>query len=112
MSKNNSSDAKEQLLQTRLDELKLPFIRQNYEALAGAAAEKEITHVGYLENLIEGEALLKHDRCTARRILQARFPVIKTLEQFNWSWPTSINRLQVQNLFRLQFLKENLGTAD
>lgn len=108
MSKNNSSAAAaEQLLQTRLDLLKLPFIKQSYHALADAAAQKGLAHVAYLENLIEGEALLKHDRCTARRIMQARFPVIKTLEQFNWSWPTSINRLQVQNLFRLQFLKDN-----
>ena len=39
-------------------------------------------------------------------IRQARFPVIKTLDQFNWSWPKNINRLQVQNLFRLQFIKD------
>ena len=37
---------------------------------------------------------------------QARFPVIKTLDQFNWSWPKKINRLQVKNLFRLQFVAD------
>jgi DNA replication protein DnaC len=34
----------------------------------------------------------------------ARFPVIKSLDQFRWSWPKKINRPQVQNLFRLQFV--------
>jgi len=106
MSKHSAA-TQEQLLQTRLDSLKLPFIKQNYESLAAAAADKGLSHVGYLEELVEGEALLKHDRCTNRRIVQARFPLLKTLDQFDWSWPTSINRLQIQNLFRLQFLKDN-----
>jgi DNA replication protein DnaC len=30
--------------------------------------------------------------------------VIKTLDQFNFTWPKKINRLQVQNLFRLPFV--------
>ena len=32
--------------------------------------------------------------------------MIKTLDQFNWSWPKKINRLQVKNLFRLQFIPD------
>lgn len=34
-----------------------------------------------------------------------RFPVIKTLEQFRWDWPKKINRMAVQDLFRMEFLK-------
>ena len=48
----------------------------------------------------------RKDHATQRRIQAARFPVIKTLEQFNWAWPKKINRPQVQNLFRLSFPKE------
>ena len=40
------------------------------------------------------------------RIRLARFPVIKTLEQFRWDWPTRLNRLQVQNHFHLEFIKD------
>jgi len=52
----------------------------------------------------------------ALRVQAAHFPVIKTLEQFHWDWPKKINRLQVQNLFRLQFLEQHanaifLGTV-
>lgn len=32
--------------------------------------------------------------------------MIKTLEQFQWSWPRKVNRLQVQELFRLKFIAE------
>ena len=35
----------------------------------------------------------------------ARFPLIKTLEQFDWNWPKKINRPQIQNLFRLAFVE-------
>jgi DNA replication protein DnaC len=45
------------------------------------------------------------DRATERRIKAAHFPVIKTLEQFDWSWPRKINRPMVQDLFRLQFVE-------
>ena len=34
----------------------------------------------------------------------ARFPVIKTLDQFQWTWPKKINRPQVQHLFGLDFI--------
>jgi hypothetical protein len=36
----------------------------------------------------------------------ARFPCLKTLDQFDWNWPKKINRTQVQNLFRLAFFKD------
>ncbi len=29
------------------------------------------------------------------------------MDQFRWSWPKKINRLQVQNIFRLNFIKDN-----
>jgi len=94
----------------RLDEhlkyLKLPFIREHYQSLATQAAEKQLAHVDYLEKLADGEAAFRRDRSIQRRIQQARFPVIKTLEQFNWSWPKKVNRLQVKNLFRLQFVAD------
>jgi len=94
----------------RLDEhlkyLKLPFIREHYQAVAARAAEKQLAHVDYLEKLADGEAAFRRDRSIQRRIQQARFPVIKTLDQFNWSWPKKVNRLQVKNLFRLQFVAD------
>ena len=86
--------------------LKLSFIQDNYQELAAQAAKKHWSHVDYLEKLVRGEAAMLRDRSTERRIRLARFPVIKTLDQFNWSWPKNINRLQVQNLFRLNFIKD------
>jgi len=100
MSENNRR------LDDHLKYLKLPFIREHYQELAVQAAEKQIPHIDYLEKLADGEAAFRRDRSIERRIRQARFPVIKTLDQFNWSWPKKLNRLQVKNLFRLQFISD------
>ena len=76
----------------RLDEhlkyLKLPFIREHYQGLATQAVEKQLPHIDYLEKLADGEAAFRRDHSIQRRIQKARFPVIKTLDQFNWSWPS------------------------
>jgi DNA replication protein DnaC len=86
--------------------LKLAFMAQHYAELATQAAQHLWPHGDYLARLVEGEAALRRDRATKSRIRLARFPVIKTLEQFRWDWPTRINRLQVQNHCRLAFIQE------
>jgi DNA replication protein DnaC len=79
---------------------------QHYDELAKQAATQQWSHVDYLTTLTQGEADLRRDRATQNRIRQARFPVIKTLDQFRWDWPTVINRMQVQNHFSLGFIKD------
>ena len=91
-------------LKQKIAYLKLSFIADHYESLAAQAAQKHLSHVDYMSALIDGEDALRKDRSIKRRIQMARFPVIKTLDQFRWTWPKKINRLQVQNLFRLQFV--------
>jgi DNA replication protein DnaC len=103
-------------LDSHLETLRLPFIKEHCQTLATAAAKKSITHFDYLAQLIDGEAALRADRAVARRIQAARFPVIKTLDTFRWDWPKKINRLQIQDLFRLQFVHDKanvifLGTV-
>lgn len=96
-------------LEHHLAYLKLSFIAEQYADLATQAAHKAWSHVDYLAALLEGEAERRRDRATQSRIRLARFPVIKTLEQFRWDWPTRINRLQVQNHFRLAFIKDKMN---
>ena len=79
-----------------LSALKLPFMLQNHQSLAQAAVDKHWSHLEYLTELINGEAQARDDRRVARCITQARFPVLKTIDQFDWNWPTKINRLLVQ----------------
>jgi DNA replication protein DnaC len=90
----------------QLTTLKLLSVQEHYASLATEAAQKQWSHVDYLARLIEIEALRRRDLCIQRRIEAARFPCIKTLDQFDWNWPKKINRTQIQNLFRLAFLPD------
>jgi DNA replication protein DnaC len=97
---------KDDQLITHLLYLKLSYFREYHQPLSKEAVEKNWSQMDFLSRLVEGEALRRKDHATQRRIKAARFPVIKTLEQFNWNWPRKINRPQVQNLFRFSFAKE------
>jgi DNA replication protein DnaC len=84
--------------------LKLKAFLEQYDSAAEKAAQQQWTYPQYLAELVEAEANSRHDRLIARRIAAARFPVLKTLDSFQWDWPKKINRLQIQDLFRLAFL--------
>jgi DNA replication protein DnaC len=105
----STSPATSERVQEQLTYLKLPFMREHFESLAKEAAQAHQGHVDYLAGLVEGEALDRQQRAIVRRIRQARFPVIKTLDSFQWTWPRKINRLQVQNLFRLKFVEDKVN---
>ena len=103
----NTADA----LTQRLAALGLPFMREHYQPHARLAAEKNWSHIDYLAELANGEAAWREDRSVKRRIKLARFPVHKTMDQFNWNWPTKINRAQIQNLFHLDFLAQHANVV-
>jgi len=98
-------------LRSQLSALNLPFMLENYQAYAQIAADKQWSHLDYLTELLGGEAAARDDRRVQRCIKQARFPVLKTLDQFDWNWPTKINRLLIQNLFHLDFVQKNANVV-
>jgi len=87
-----------------LEALAFRFMREHYRPLAAEAARGEWDCLDYFCRLVEGEAAMRQDRSVQRRIRLARFPVLKSLDDFDWTWPAKLNRAQVQNLFRLDFL--------
>jgi DNA replication protein DnaC len=91
-------------LDVQLQRLHLLYIQGNYQTLARKAAEQQRSYLDYLAQLVEGEFTTREMRSIERRIKNARFPVRKTIDDFQWSWPKKINRLQIQNLFRLDFI--------
>jgi DNA replication protein DnaC len=99
------------LLAQHLDYLKLPFVQKSHLELAQQAAQQNWDPLEYLRRLIEGEYTERRQRVIERRVKAARFPVLKTLEQFRWDWPRKINRLQVQHLFRLEFVAQKANAV-
>ena len=98
-------------LRSKFIALNLPFMLDNHQAFAHSAADKHWSHLEYLTELIAGEAAAREDRRVQRFIKQARFPVLKTLDQFDWNWPTKFNRLLIQNLFHLDFVAKNANVV-
>ena len=99
--------AAEEVLRRQLQRLQLHWILQHYPALAEQAARESSTHGRFLEHLIAGEAARRDEALVRRRVKAARLPSIKTLDGFDWSWPKKINRAQIQQLFRLDFLSQH-----
>jgi DNA replication protein DnaC len=93
-------------LRKQLTAMYLTYVEKHFETAGQKAALEQSTHLQYLAQLIDGECCGREDRATSRRIAAARFPLLKTLEQFDWNWPASINQMQIRDLFRLAFLKE------
>jgi len=86
--------------------LKLSHLAEHWPQLLEQSASKNASPEEHLHHCLRVEMREKRARAIARRIQQARFPVIKTLEGFDWNWPKSINEDQVRHLFSLHFLKE------
>ena len=91
-------------LQEHLRSLGLTYLLENAVPAAEAAAQRGQGHLQFLQELIAGEIALRQDRSVQRRIQDARFPVIKTLAGWDWTWPAKINRMQVEHLLELEFL--------
>ena len=109
--RRDPSPADAHALRSRCSTLNLPFTLENHQAFAQTAADKHWSHLDYLGELLAGEASARDDRRVQRCIKAARFPVLKTLDQFDWNWPTKINRLLVQNLFHLDFVARNANVV-
>lgn len=103
----NLSQADSDALHAHLAALRLPFTLTNYSAYAQSAADKQWSHLQFLQELMRGEAAARADRRVERLVTQARFPVLKTLDGFDWQWPTKINRMMIQNLFHLDFVRQH-----
>ncbi len=94
-----------QQIQTYCTNLKLSWMLEHYEDLHQQALKKKTGSLEYLAELLRGELETRHERAIQRRIKAARFPVMKTMESFNWHWPEQIDRAQVEHLASLRFIE-------
>lgn len=102
----NDKTKSDVLLAEQLTYLKLSFMLDHHQEMCKDAGKKDWSHLKLLSKLMDGETQLRQIRSTDRRIRVARFPVKKTREDFDWSWPKKINRQQIEHLFHLKFIEE------
>jgi DNA replication protein DnaC len=98
------------LLDHFLKQLKLPTMLREYGSVAAVCAREGQDHLAFLLRLVERELIEREQRAAQRRIKAARFPVLKTLDTFQFDAQPSINQQLVLELVRGEYLdtQENL----
>lgn len=79
-------------------QLRLPTVGSQFARLAEQAVKEKQSHLSYLEALLEGEVEERGRKAMARRIQEARFPAVKTLEEFDFQWASHIPAGLLRNL--------------
>jgi DNA replication protein DnaC len=77
--------ALEALIEAHATELKLPTVRRRFRQLAAEATREQQTPVAYLAALLEAEHQERAERRERRRLIDARFPLTKRLEDFHFA---------------------------
>ena len=113
----HTADTPQLLLEHHLKELRLPTILREYDKVARQCAVEQVDYQRYLLRITELELLDRERRATERRIRQAKFPVVKTMDSFDFLAIPSVNKTLVLELARCEFLarRENvllLGNSD
>jgi len=104
------TDTPQLLLGHHLKALKLPTFLREYDKLARQCAAEGVDHVGYLLRLAELELIERERRMIERRIREARFPAVKSLDSFDFLALPSLNKTLVLELARSEYVlrRENV----
>jgi len=85
MSAPAKTQALEALVEAHARELHLPTVRSRFRALAAEALREQQTPLAYLAALLESEVQERAERRERRRLIDARFPLVKRLEDFRFA---------------------------
>ena len=110
MPAGTTSGTPQVLLSHHLKQLKLPTVLREYDKVARECARDGVDHPRYLLRLVELELIDRERRVVERRIKQARFPAVKSLDTFDFTAIPSLNKMLVLELARGEFIlrRENV----
>ncbi len=98
------------LLSHHLKSLKLPVFLREYEKVAARCAREKGDYGQFLLQLAELELIEREKKGAERRIREAGFPVLKTLDGFDFAAIPSLNKRLVLELARCEYIdrRENV----
>ena len=94
-------------LMTSLRKLRLSGLAGTLDVRLQEAAGNRLNHAEFLELIVSDELLVRQDRQVARRIKQAMFRDIKSLEDFDFSFNPSVPRNTIYDLATCRFVRQN-----
>ena len=99
------SEVLQVLLAHHLKALKLPTFLREHEKLARQCAAEGADHLRYLLRLAELELIERERRMVERRIREAHFPTVKSLDSFDFQAIPSLNKALVLELARGEYIE-------
>ena len=105
-----SAETPQVLLEHYLKSLRLLTFGREYDKVSQQCAQEGVDHPRFLLRLCELEVLERKQKAMEKRIRNARFPVIKSLDSFDFPAMASLNKSLVLELSRCDYItrKENI----
>lgn len=94
-----------------LRQLRLPTVAVNYRKFAQEAAQTRQPYEEYLLALLEHETNQRGVNRRKRRVQEARFPVLRTLDEFDFQAIPSLNQAKVLELARGEYIERRENVA-
>jgi len=88
-----------------LGKLKMDHLEAQLDAVCEQAARRQADYKTFLVQALQTEWQGRYQRGTELRLRQARFPWLKTLEQFEFDFQPSLDRRQVRELAGMSFVE-------
>jgi DNA replication protein DnaC len=88
-----------------LDKLRMEHLEAQLDAVCEQAAQRQLDYKAFLLQALETEWQGRYQRGIEARLRQARFPWLKTLDQFEYDFQPSLDRRQVRELAGLSFVE-------
>ncbi len=92
-------------LTTLLNKLRLEHLEAQLDAICEQAAQRQEDYKAFLVQALHTEWQGRYQRGIEARLRQARFPWVKTLDQFDFDFQPSLDRRQVRELAGLSFVE-------
>ncbi len=92
-------------LHEQMAKLRLIKSQERIEALLQEAADKELSYADFLDQLFTEEIASKTTKNITMRTNLARFPFVKSLDVFDFTYQPSLDKKQVQNLANCHFIE-------
>jgi DNA replication protein DnaC len=93
-------------LETNLKKLRLSGMAASLDVRLQEAVANHLTHAEFLELVLADELAVRFDRLVSRRVKAASFREVKRLDDFDWTFNTSIKKKQMYDLATGHFLRK------
>jgi DNA replication protein DnaC len=94
-------------LRNQLKFCRLSGIIEHYDNVFKEAQENNWSNESFFETLIEYEVIVRENNRFQKLLRQAKFPNLKTIDQFEFSQAPYLSKKEILNLFDCQFIDDN-----